>query len=228
MNNDAHSSRTSTSKDFIALPTHIGDTLQLQSLAANHQRYSAKLLGYLNKHSLLLSQPLLDEHAITVAAGEDFLVRGFCGATTYEFNAKVLLVCSQPYSYLHLSFPEQVTSLEMRGAVRIKVKLACSVANTLNHLKMPATICDLSTSGVRLQSSANLGQVGATLQVHFNLAIEHEAHPFTLTAIIRNVAIADNDHLGTYGVEFVNLGGADSIALQSCIYILLIDKRTEE
>jgi c-di-GMP-binding flagellar brake protein YcgR len=177
---------------------------------------------------LLLSQPLLDEHAIKVAAGDDFLVRGFCGATTYEFNAKVLLVCSQPYPYLHLSFPDQVISFEMRGAVRIKVKLACSVANTLNQLKMPATICDLSTSGVRLQSSVNLGQTGETLQVHFNLAIEHEEHPFMLSAVIRNVAIAENDHLGTYGVEFINLGGADSIALQSCIYILLIDKRSDE
>lgn len=214
--------------DYLSLSANIGDALQLQDFTAAKHRHYAKLLGYLYRQSLIVSHPLWDDQLIAVTVGEPFLVRGFSGAKTYEFNASVLSVHSTPYPHLHLSYPDKINTLQMRGAVRIKVKLACFITTTVSGLKVPATILDLSTSGARVQSSAQLGKVGEIVKLNFHLTMEYEEQDFAISAIIRNVSTPSDEGLATYGVEFVNIGARARIALQSCVYIMLIDKRASE
>ncbi|MGB8518345.1 MAG: flagellar brake protein, partial [Gallionella sp.] len=147
MSNKGQTEQRGSTDDFLSLGANVGDALQLQDMMHGKHRYYAKLIGYLNKHSIVVTYPQLDGELITAQIGEAFQVRGFSGRVTYEFTATVLNVSSKPFPYLHLSYPESVSTLEMRGAMRIKTQLACSVIANIGALKMPATIVDLSTSG---------------------------------------------------------------------------------
>ena len=134
-------------EDLLSVKIAIGDTLQLQDFSANKQRYFVKLIGYTNKKSVLVSHPRQDDKLSYIKEGSGFLVRGFAGTKTYEFNTNVVSVCLTPYPYLHLAFPQQVKTTNMRSAVRIKLKLVCSIESVTTGLKVPAFIEDFVARG---------------------------------------------------------------------------------
>lgn len=221
MSNETQTGKQELVDDFLLLSASVGDALQLQDTSPAKNRYYAKLVGYLNKHSITVTQPRSNGKLIDISVGEEFFVRGFSGAKTYEFNATVLGVCSVPYPYVHLSFPERVSTLQMRGAMRIKTRLTCSIIAAVGGLKMPATINDLSTSGASIQSPVQLGQRGEAVQINLNLPIEGDEQSFVVSAIIRNVGET------MYGVEFVGTTNRVRIALQTYVYSILIAKQAE-
>jgi c-di-GMP-binding flagellar brake protein YcgR len=225
MSNHLQTGKFDTSEDFLSMAANIGDALQLQDSSAEQHRYFSKLVGYLNKRSITVTQPQVDEHLVDVATGDQFFVRGFAGAKTYEFNATVLAVFSTPYPHLHLSFPEQVSALQMRGAMRIKTKLPCFIVAAVSGLKMPAALNDLSTSGASIISNVKLGQRGEAIQVNVNLPIEGEEQAYAISAIIRNAGEANPYNSVTYGVEFVSTTNRTRIALQTYVYSILIAKQ---
>jgi len=225
MSNNLQTGKFDTSEDFLSMAANIGDALQLQDLGGQGQRYFAKLIGYLNKRSITVTQPKVGGELVSVSVGDQFFVRGFAGAKTYEYNATVLAVASLPYSHLHLSFPEQVSTLQMRGAIRIKTKQPCFIVAAVSGLKMPAAINDLSTSGASLISNVRLGQRGEPIQINVNLAIEGDEQAYVISAIIRNVGEANADNAVTYGVEFVSTTNRTRIALQTYVYSILIAKQ---
>lgn len=225
MSNNLQTGKFDTSEDFLCMAANIGDALQLQDLGVQGQRYIAKLIGYLNKCSITVTQPKAGDTLVEVAVGDQFFVRGFAGAKTYEYNATVLAVSSLPYPHLHLSFPEQVSTLQMRGAIRIKTKLPCFIVAAVNGLKMPAAINDLSTSGASIISNVKLGQRGEPIQINVNLPIEGEEQAHAISAIIRNVSDITAENSVTYGVEFVSTTNRARIALQTYVYSILLAKQ---
>jgi c-di-GMP-binding flagellar brake protein YcgR len=227
MSNKEQTTKFDNSEDFLSMAANIGDALQLQSLGAKGQRYFAKLVGYLNKRSITVTQPKSGETVVAVAVGNQYFVRGFAGAKTYEYTATVLAVSEQPYAHIHLSFPDQVSTLQMRGAIRIKTKLPCFIVAAVSGLKMPAAINDLSTSGASIISNVKLGQRGEAIQINVNLPIEGEEQAYAISAIIRNVGESNADNSVTYGVEFVSTSNRVRIALQTYVYSILIAKQGE-
>lgn len=211
-------------EDFLALDASVGDALQLQDSTPLKHRYHVKLLGYLNQHSLIVTPPCIDDKPISLRAGEEFLVRGFSGAKTYDFDAAVLNVSNTPYPHIHLSFPARVNVLLMRGALRIKVKLPCSVILAAGGIKMPATFNDLSTSGASIQSPVNLGKRGDTIQLNFRVPVDDAEQMLVMSAIIRNVGELQADQAVLYGVEFVGVTNRARTALQTFVYVTLIDR----
>lgn len=227
MSDKQQTSKFDTSEDFLSMAANIGDALQLQGQGANGQRYLSKLIGYLNKRSITVTQPSVGDTLVEVANGDQFFVRGFAGAKTYEYTATVLAVASQPYPHMHLSFPDQVSTLQMRGAIRIKTKLPCFIVAAVSGLKMPAAINDLSTSGASIISNVKLGERGEAIQINVNMPVEGEEQAYAVSAIIRNVGAANEDNSVTYGVEFVSTTNRIRIALQTYVYSILIAKQGE-
>src|SRR5512136_666879 len=151
--------KQAASSDLYSVKIGIGDIVQLQDFSPAKQRYYVKLIGYLNKKSVLVSHPVYNEKLLFVKKGESFLVRGFSGTKTYEFTADVINVCLTPYPYLHLSFPPKISTVNMRSALRAKIRLACSVKSTDDEAT-PGTIEDMSISGARIHSKTEFGRVG--------------------------------------------------------------------
>lgn len=207
--------------DLFAVKIGIGDVVQLQDFTSGKQHYYVKLIGYLSKKSVLVSHPMNDEKLLFVKKGESYLVRGFAGTKTYEFTADVVNVCLQPYPYLHLSFPPQISTVNMRSALRIKLKLVCSIKSKSAAQSMTATIVDMSVSGARIQAKIEAGKLGEEIEVSFRLPVDGEEQLFTVPAIVRNVGNdmeGGGERLIPCGLEFRQPEGMERLALQNFIY----------
>lgn len=213
--------------DLLALKLGIGDVVQLQDMSATKQRHFVKLIGYLNKKSFLVSHPLNNEQLLFVKKGDFFLVRGFSSTKTYEFNSEVLNVCLAPYPYLHLSFPSQISTVSMRSAMRIKIKLVCSIKLKGGASTIAATIGDMSVGGARIQAKVEFGQVGDAIDVSFRLPVDGVDQLLAVPAIIRNIGneaeSADGEHTVLYGVEFQLPEGNERNILQYFIYKNMVE-----
>ncbi|MBK9160638.1 MAG: flagellar brake protein [Nitrosomonadales bacterium] len=208
--------------DLTSVKIGIGDALQLQDSSPGKQRHYVKLIGYLNRKSVLVSHPVQDEKLLAVREGQRFMVRGFSAAKTYEFAASVTGVCQSPYPYLHLSFPDEVLTINMRSALRIRLSLPCSVGSPSAGDGMQATIEDMSVSGARVQARSAFGRVDDEVKVGFRLPVDGAEQAFVVPAIIRNVRDdADNGGGGKlvmHGLEFIQPEGRERSALQNFIY----------
>jgi c-di-GMP-binding flagellar brake protein YcgR len=218
-------------ENLLSLNLGIGDALQLQNASASNRtsqrRYYVKLIGFLNKAGIVVSHPIQDEELLVIEDGQSFLVRGFSGRKTYEFNANVLFASAIPYPHLHLSFPKQIDCLTMRGALRIQPNLASRIemmdaASTQG--KIPAIVVDLSTSGARVHANRQFGKVGDLVKVALRLPVDDEEQDLLIPAVIRNSYNETlTENLGgaevmTYGLEFIQAEGGTRMALQNFIY----------
>lgn len=200
----------------------IGDSIQLQDFSNSRQRYYVKLIGFMPRKSVLVSHPTSNEKLCFIKEGYGFLVRGFADTKIYEFTTNVISVCLTPYPFLHLAYPPQVKTINMRGAARVKLKSVCSVESMNTGIKVSATIEDISISGARAHSRKAFGAAGDEISVSFRLEIENENQLLTVRAVIRNLNM-ENDNLSgemyvMHGLEFVQFGNIDLLLLQNFIY----------
>jgi len=224
---DVPANKKSDLSDLPSLKLAIGDVVQLQDFSSEKQRHYVKLIGYLNKKSVLVSHPMRDEKMLFVKKGESFLVRGFCGTKTFEFTTDVINVCLAPFPYLHLSFPYQISTLNMRGAMRIKVRLVCSVKRKHTEQATTGTIDDMSISGARVQSKTEIGKLGDEVEVSFRLPLDGGEQLLMVPAVIRNIVSEAEGFFGEQvmlsGLEFLPTEGNDRNSLNYFIYKNLVE-----
>lgn len=222
MNKSMPSGKHAEQSDLFSVKIGIGDIVQLQDFASSKQYHYVKLIGYLNKKSVLVTHPMQDEKLLFVKKGESFLVRGFSGTKTYEFTANVVNVCLTPFPYLHLSFPPKISTINMRSALRARIRLACSVKSKNIEQATPGTIEDMSVSGARIHSKTEFGRVGDEVELSFRLPIDGEEQLFVVPAIIRNEgSVADNvgeEKLILSGLEFHQPDGYERTLVHNFIY----------
>lgn len=208
--------------DLLSLKLNVGDAVQLQDFSSDKQRAYVKLIGFMNKRSVLVSHPKHEDKLTFIKEGQSFLVRGFSGTKTYEFNSNVISVNLSPYPYLHLTYPAQVKTTNMRGAVRIKIKLVCSIELKETGQKVPAIVEDMSISGARIHAAKAFGKVGDEVMVGLRMKVEGENQVFLVSSVIRNVhAETDSqtgEHFVMHGMQFLQTVSVDLMLLQNFIY----------
>lgn len=215
MNNNLQTGKLVISDDFAALQLQVGDALQLQADAPNGLRTQAKLLGYLAQQSLIVTLP---SATTPLQIGDAFVLRGFAGNTSYEFYSRVLSVSYAPYAHVHFAFPQQISLRKMRGAMRVKVH--CAATLSVQGIKNPVDLTDLSESGGSLRCVTACASRGDVVTLSFSLPLGEITQAFNLQAVVRNV---EADAQGQkYGVEFIDLARAARSALQELVCASLI------
>ncbi|TAN81626.1 MAG: flagellar brake protein [Gallionella sp.] len=227
MSNGEQQAKQPEDSDLLSIQINIGDALQMQDISADRRRHCVKLIGYLDKKSVLVTHPVKDGKLLAASEGQGFLVRGFSDRKAYEFSADVINVCTAPYPCLHLSFPSRISVITMRGALRIKPRLECSVEPGAAAFGIPATIEDISTSGAKIRARKEIGKAGSGVTVNFRLHVDDEEHLFAMPALIRNIqsgADSDSgDKIMIYGVQFVQPEGKERMALQNFICKIMVE-----
>jgi len=234
MNNESQpaTGKVEQTVTLLSLNPGIGDALQLQDPSTPNLRYHAKLIGFMNKESIIVSQPVKGETQLQVNVGESLLVRGFSGRKSYEFKVAVLSSSASPYPHLHLAFPEKIECMTLRGALRIQPKSLSGrikSTETATAIKEPMIVVDLSTSGARVLAKRKFGNLNDHVKVSFRLPVDGEEQAFSIPAIIRKSYVeaaakdADIDEITTYGLEFIESAGSVRMALQGYIYTMMAE-----
>lgn len=204
----------------------VGDKLQLQKVGESGERYSSTVIGFVPGKSLLITAPSVNDKPIMVKDGQQFAVRMLQGSYIQGFVAKVLHNALKPYPHLHLSFPQEVESKEIRNADRVETDVPIMARNfKLSDEKdnwRQASIKDISATGSKLESMSKIGETGDILILRFKLHICAQDEEMELKTKIMHLEEpgdvgADEWGIYVYGTQFEKHGRLERVLIQNYV-----------
>jgi hypothetical protein len=200
----------------------VGDKIPIETVHSREiksKRLLAKIVGWSEGSSLLVSLSPQMIHAGLIKDNEQVLLRAFTGKTAFAFSTTVLKIEHFPFTYLHLSFPKKVEAVEVRSSFRHGVRLPATIT-TDGKADVSGDILDIGMTGVRIGTIEPLQD-----ETPIRLATQFELHEvpvsLDLHAQVRSSKSVPDAH-GTahyeYGMEFQNLQPNDRLILGSLLW----------
>jgi hypothetical protein len=209
------------------LRLEIGEVIQLQPLTEKAaDRYAVRVIGYLPGHSLIVTAPQSRGKVLLIRDGQRFAVRMLLGESVCGYMASVLRFCSQPYPYLHLSYPTDIESIVVRNAPREPISLPAVARNTRDPQgdahRYPVKLLDLSSTGACLASSSAFAEIGDSVELQMHLAVYDLEEDLSIVADVRNRTVhpqsGGRGNAGCrYGVQFHPLESFQKLLLYSFV-----------
>lgn len=205
---------------FAEMHLQVGDRIALESRVRHGERHYATLLGYAPGESVLVRTPIAGGLPVAYADGEALTVHAFTGLGIFSFDTAIQRICTSPFHYLHLTFPECVRGARIRDSERVRVTLPTEI--TVGSMRLPAVVTDLGVGGALIECAADL-QPGEALTLHLALTLESLGIDAAFDAparVQRRVARPHPDEavpLHDYGVAFGPLTTEQRLMLQNFV-----------
>lgn len=198
----------------------MGDPLQVRFDDGTDDRYAVRLIGAVEKRSLLVSHPIANGSMIFVKDGERLKVKALRGKFAYSFDTSVLKCQLAPYPYLHVTFPNLVRCTAVRKTHRIQLNAVASVGRVGQRGRVACNMKDLSIAGMLVHVPRELAVVGTEVEVAFRLQVSGEPVTFDVPGSIRNARDPEepSSQYRACGLEFAELDRPQRNALQLFIY----------
>lgn len=214
---------------FEKLKLHVGDRLQIEIPSRRRNlKYFTTLMGYAKGLSVLLRTPIVDSLPLPMRDDEKLIVRGFSGRATFSFDSVIKRICREPFHYLHLAYPQAISTTPIRHEERVRVNLPIKVTPADTSKLIHASISNISTAGIMIDSEEELGEKGTEISVAFRFTIQPNDYDANIetTALIQRVTLEDNpsgSFIFQYGVKLLKLHSSQAILLQNLIYQKLLE-----
>ncbi len=217
---------------FEAMNLKIGDRMQLQMPEnLSRDRVIVRLIGYINKLSLLVTMPReANGLRFGLLENDNLVVRVFSSQNAFGFSATVSKIIKIPFEYLHLTFPDEVKGVVIRKAPRVRTRIICSViTEETGEQSLSGMLVNLSANGALLDARRVVANKGDTVKMTFRITLHAVDATLTVGAIVRaqfTDETIDNGSSGMihHGLEFVDLQPNDSLILHSMIYQQMIEQ----
>tara|TARA_R110002095_G_scaffold97216_2_gene85308 strand:+ start:1078 stop:1758 length:681 start_codon:yes stop_codon:yes gene_type:complete len=216
---------------FHELRVRIGDIFSIETVSPP-KRYPVQLLGFNEGQSLVVSAPSIQGKAFLLPEGQVLRVRLMAGNVACGFQTQVLKNNRVPYLYSHLKYPLKVSSVAVRQASRVELKLPVRI-DEFETGELPgewpkkALFIDLSSGGARLHSQLPIAAVGSELKLSFKVIVDGVEHVSRIKAIVRNIAevgVSPEQAALQYGVQFVEVSDEDRVYISGYVYEQIIDQ----
>lgn len=201
----------------------IGERVQLRVLEQRQQPYySARLIGYISKQSLLVTRPRSAASPFIPVEGKQVEVRMVTGNNIYAFQSTIQRLCISPSHYMHLDFPSEVHVQQLRKSPWARVSIGIIVTD-VRGVHEAARLVNLSPDGGQLHAPPTLGYAGETLRISFHASMDGLKTTLNLEATIQHVQQPKNgqeieSNMLEYGISFQNVNSVDAIWLQALVY----------
>lgn len=209
----------------------VGGFLNIQlSQRKDTQRWTARLIGYLEGESVVVTTPHDGAAAVPFYVGDGVTVRYLAGREIHGLTTWVCKVATQPYPYLHLAFPRTIERVPFRQEERVPMDLPTNHQSLKqSDLSGEGRLLDLSAAGAQLKAPESLGEVGDKIQLQFDVAFAGLESHIQVGAIIRNIKPnegrhADGEHR-LYGLEFQNLEEQSRLFIRGFVYERIVQYR---
>jgi c-di-GMP-binding flagellar brake protein YcgR len=215
----------------------LGETLQISPLNddAGGLRYFTKYMGGLDKKSLMCTLPEAEGKVLYVKENSGFVVRLFSGKYVYRFNTMVESVSSRPYPHMHLKFPREVYSKQLRKNQRVTVSISASVLHKGTHeaenFKIAGSIIDLSLGGALIETNKLAGEIGDVLECDFKVNWDSGEALFSIPGVLRNIsdnAKSDSRNLYRIGIQFGEIEFQQKLMLQNYIFQAITGEKLDQ
>ncbi|MEH6469830.1 MAG: flagellar brake protein [Halopseudomonas sp.] len=218
-------------EQFHELRVRTGDLFSVESVSPP-KRYPVRLLGFNEGLSLIVSAPSIQGKSFLLPEGQVLRVRLMAGNVACGFQTQVLKNNRVPYLYSHLKYPAKVSSVAVRQASRVELKLPVRIEE-FESGELPgewpkkAMFIDLSSGGGRLHTEQPIAAVGSELKLTFKVVIDGVERASQIKAIVRNItevgASPDQAAL-QYGVQFLDVSDNDRVHISGYVYEQIIDQ----
>ncbi len=207
--------------------------LQVTNSAGQHQRLACELIGCLPGQTILLTQPNFRGRPVRLRSGQKVVGRIMIANGICVFSSAVETLSTSPYPVLHISYPNNVSFKEIRGATRVDVSLPIEVVNTssLHGTEAQGRMGDISTTGARLELAGEAGEIGDEIRIRGQVDIAGIEREMTIKAVLR-ARIERTTHESNeafpaiYGVEFVDKSEDRRLLLYSYVFYQIAKNKT--
>ncbi len=197
--------------------------IQLSIGRDSERHYGVELLGLIAGNSIMVSPPINEFNKIVILKPSQSVSLQFGWRNAiFSCHASVIKLISAPFAYYHLSIPQELIMQEVRQALRVNAALEAVVVNVDDKKhSYQAKITDLSTGGLKLESSQAVAQIGDYLAVAANLALEEFQQQVHLKCKVCNLRIVnqgEGQRKYLYGIQLVGLEKEQLLALKAYVY----------
>lgn len=209
---------------FATLKPPVGTPLQLECTGMS-QRLSARLLGYQEHGSLMISTPKVAGSPLKLIDGAKLEVKLISGVSLCSFRSQLICSYDKPHAHWHLAYPEHVTTKPLRNKVRVPVNLLVAAdeykeGSLPSEAGWPQTILctDISLSGLNLLAKQPLGDKGDRFYLNLRLRVADEDQVVLAPAFLRKTPEATGKSGYKHGLEFFDLNDNARLVLAGFVY----------
>ena len=205
------------------LELDVGDPLVLVSAGAEgNARHNVRVVGYFAPRSILVTTPRSGNGPLLVKEGQVYEVRLKVANRVVGFSTHVVKANQAPFPYLHLQFPSEMEAVVSRREPRVDVRQVVAVRGALTgDSGVAALMCNLSVTGCRLSSAAELAPKGGPIELVGRFRLVQGKREVMLKGVVRNVSAGegpDGEKTWHHGVEFVDNDDDTRLTLQAILY----------
>lgn len=183
--------------------------------------YYTELIGYVDGEYLIVKTPVKNELSVQIPVGEPVTLRTLSGVDVFTLTCQVKAIFRAPYYYTHLSFPTDIKSIALRGAVRAKVNLPVQV----NGVAGTDVITDISATGAKIIADRELGELNeeALISFDFPIKLTSQSEHIDVGVTIRSIQPLpskkkDAPPRFSHGVSFHDLDLTSQVMLLNFVY----------
>jgi len=189
-------------------------------------RLVSRLIGYLKSKSVIITIPADEKGSIYPKAGESIVVKVFSGKHIFSFPCTVLAVISNPFPYIHLNYPAEVTGIEVRKSERANVRIISAI--DIGKEQASGIISDLSTGGLSLATRFRDIGVGSVVTINFKVELAGCVFILKPACTVKAIRAKNSDLLDgaiVYGLQFNDLSAEDIMVLGQFVSQQQVDMR---
>jgi Flagellar protein YcgR/PilZ domain len=207
---------------FKEINLQVGARLQMAlQYGSKQQIYYTELIGYSEGEYLIVKIPFENGLSVQMQPDCQITLRILSGVDVFTLACRVQTIFRAPFYYMHLSYPKDITSIALRGAIRATVSLPVQV----NGIAGAGIITDISVTGAGIIADRELGMLNEEVLVSFEFPIKQtsqSAHIDT-SATIRSVQPVPSKKEGappkiSHGVSFHEIDPTSQVMLLNLVY----------
>lgn len=215
--------------DRYGLP--VGTLLHVKRPGDASRAAVSRLIGFA-EGAAFIAWPNLTGKQVDVVEGETVLFRGFTGTSILSFSARVHASSRTPFPYWMLADIQNVETREMRGSVRVPVRVVAKLT-VLDGSIAPQTVLltDLSMGGASISTASDaLTEPGREVRLEFTLRAAGIKSKFSITGFTRDerqdIEGIVEAPFHCVGVAFDGCGEREAILLHAFIHEKLLESAT--
>ncbi len=213
----------SPDEDLNPLRLGIGEVMQIQFVGES-ERYHARLVGFLEERSIIVTIPVKNKRIVPVRAGQSLNVRMMVSGRASAFTTTVIQTSRVPYLHMHLEYPKDLVTSNIRKAVRVEIRVDGTVINTSigeRGKEIDCFVADISETGAHLVTPIRIGKSGDEIDLVLPVEISNIQRTLEISGILRSrikTKSTGEEREVHYGVEFKPGSDDQRISMIAFIY----------